>query len=512
MRRILLYSLLSACVLGGLPRDYYDYDYNDSNSTNAGDDEENDRCSLAAPLYFPLRRSESFYKRFRDDILEGANSEANYIEERIQRWTKRDREFRYRSTFQYPEEAEFSYKDTIALGTRYYLTYTDIFHSYISWGDFSEAEDFRGRYGWSLNRIAMAEKLLDELVSNLSDDRNRKRYQNTMKNVVKLIKPETWPYLASCLFEAFKENQDSSTLSQAVTDLVSDEDFEKFNRYFKYHVGSIAMALKRVLESEDTIEMIQLIYELTKSELKSIDYNHLQSTLYYFVLQLKTVLMKPDIKELWTSLNQTQYFIDESVWKFTTGRWPEMATFVDNFLRRTAGSIVFWDRLTGQFITEMKNKIPEMKKKIPDSVDNVVENLVENFDEHFESYMYMIADGDEDSIRQLFKDIRRSKWDETITSYIEILGDHLTSCNMAILASKLPSWDDIKSTVINNPFFQPIKTLLFQNWPQDEIYPDSIEDFLRRIYDTRLSYWTGLDWTGPSTCEDDDKAPHILTV
>merc|ERR1719510_1305882 len=104
----------------------------------------------------------------------------------------------------------------------------------------------------------------------------------------------------------------------------------------------------------------------------------------------------------------------------------------------------------------------EMNNKIPDSIDNVVENLVENFDEHFESYMSMIADGDEDSIRQIFRDIRRSKWDETITSYIEIAGYHLTSCNLAIQMSYLPSYDDIKSTVSNNPFFQTIKTLLFQ--------------------------------------------------
>ena len=59
--------------------------------------------------------------------------------------------------------------------------------------------------------------------------------------------------------------------------------------------------------------------------------------------------------------------------------------------------------------------------------------------------------------------------------------------NLAILASKLPSYDDIKSTVISNHFFQPFKTLLFNDWPQDQIYPASVDDFVRRIYDTRLS-------------------------
>ena len=109
-------------------------------------------------------------------------------------------------------------------------------------------------------------------------------------------------------------------------------------------------------------------------------------------------------------------------------------------------------------------------------------------------------------IRQMFKDIRESKWDETVTSYIEIIANKLTRFalflfhknqtyistslfrrDLSTLASYLPSYDDIKTTITNNHFFQPIKTLLFQDWPQDEIYPASIEDFVRTIYDARCS-------------------------
>merc|ERR1711953_196805 len=306
------------------------------------------------------------------------------------------------SSFGYPVEAEFGYKQAI--------------NSYISWENFPGVDELIGwRYrSRSQNSIAKTEKMLDEFVSNLSEERNS--YQKLMKNLVRLIKPDTWPFLASCLYEAFKENQDSSSLSQAVTDLISEDDFEKFNHYFKRYVGSIAKSLKKALESEDTLEMVQLIYELAKSEIKSINYNHLQPTLNYFVLQLKTVLMKPDIKELWTTLNQTDYFVQESSWKFRTGRWPDMSTFVDNFLRRTVGSIVFWDRLTdgvGQFIPEMRNEVLEIvddfKYELPDIN---MEEVADTFFEKLTSIMSMIADGDEASIRQLFEDIRGSKWDE----------------------------------------------------------------------------------------------------
>ena len=363
-----------------------------------------------------------------DSVLRDSNRKADSLMRIIE--SQRLKEFKFWPNFRYPVDDGLGYKHAIAMGY-YYAYYTAMFHSFISWVDFPEDEELRGRgpyeYRYRIGSagIGRAEKDLDEWVSNLSDNRTRTRNEDYMKNLVRLIRPDTWPFLASCLFEAFKENQDSSSLSKTVvTDLISEDDFEKFNHYFKYYVGSIAKSLKKVLESEDTLEMVQLTYELAKSEIKSINYNQLQPTLYYFVLQLETVLMKPDINELWTTLNQTDYFVQETSWKFITGRWPDMVTFVDNFLRRTSGSIVFWDRLTGQFLPEMKNKIPHIPHMMNDVVD--VDKFVDHFDELFELFMDMIADGDEASIRQIFDDIRGSKWDEIATSYIQIIAEELT--------------------------------------------------------------------------------------
>ena len=130
--------------------------------------------------------------------------------------------------------------------------------------------------------------------------------------------------------------------------------------------------------------------------------------------------MNPDFTDLFSALNQTDYFIQESFWKANSGRWPEMERFVDNFLRRTVGSIVFWDRLTGQFITELENKMKDWLRK---------NDLLENIDPFIEKLIFLmdrIADGDEVWIRNVFKDIRGSQWDEGLTSYIEIIGEELT--------------------------------------------------------------------------------------
>jgi len=492
MRRIFLLSLLAACVLG-LPRGGEEWRYDE------------DQCFLDTHFYWLAKTSEKDYRRFRAWAIENINDSADHIEDVNQRYG-RNRDFRYWSPFnqeryQSHEDVELSYKSSIATLSQAFSLYNDIFHSFISLP--SEA-GYEYQY-----KLAWMEKHADELVSQLSEGRYEK--QKWMKDVVKLIKPDTWPYLASCLYEAFRENQDSSTLSKLITVLVSEKDFKELNGDFERYVGPLSNAVRNVLESRETIEMIQLIYELTKSEIRAIDYNSLQPTLYYFVLQLKTVLMKPDIKELYATLNQTDYFIKESFWKYETGRWPEMDTFNYNFMRETLGKEEFWDRLPQQFIPEMvKETIPMMRDELKnwleendfdDLADINMEEAADTFFEKLTSIMEMVADGDEASLHQLFEDIRGSKWDEIVISYIETIADKLTSCNLATLASHLPSYDDIKSTITNNDFLQPIKTLLFNDWPQDEIYPESIDDFVGRIYDTRHSIFEAI--FGKRPCDDD---------
>ena len=47
-----------------------------------------------------------------------------------------------------------------------------------------------------------------------------------------------------------------------------------------------------------------------------------------------------------------------------------------------------------------------------------------------------------------------------------------------------------------------IKTLFFKDWPQEEIYPASIEDFVRRIYDASFLIFDSIN--GDSPCDHED--------
>ena len=123
------------------------------------------------------------FLRVRDDALRDSNRVADDLMRRME--TTSDREFRFRSSFNgWSAVNDFYYKTAIADGSLYYSTFTEVFHSYISWGDFPDLEVAdRMEEGEFYRYYAGLEKSLDEEVSTY--------LRTDMKNVVRLIKPDT---------------------------------------------------------------------------------------------------------------------------------------------------------------------------------------------------------------------------------------------------------------------------------------------------------------------------------
>ena len=144
--------------------------------------------------------------------------------------------------------------------------------------------------------------------------------------------------------------------------------------------------------------MIQLIYELAKAEIKAANYDPILESLEYFSSQLQTVLLTVDLGEVWTALNTSQHFWEEKTWQLTSGRWPEMETFLQNFLRKTVGQQLFWHRLTQQFLPEMLNE------EVPVWAASWLEQELEL--DTLRSLLENIAEGNRYKIKKLFRDIR----------------------------------------------------------------------------------------------------------
>ena len=288
--------------------------------------------------------------------------------------------------------AEYEYKEMVSDIWKPYIEHMDLFHSYMTCGDFPIADRSMWRRS-RLGKIADEVLKLDEIVSN----------QTFLLDLEKTIRPQSWPNLASCLFEDLLPSRNSSFLSRVITEHISVEEFENFNIYFKRYIGNISQSVIKVLGSEETPQMVQLIYDLSKSELFSINWNYIQPQQYYLMLQLKTILLKPDFKQLGKTLIQTQIFIEKAIGKFKNGSWPEMEAFVSRFVVLTLGSNISLS--IDQFIPDVKELL---------DIDTNVENAVHLslIVDKITSFLDRIADGDEDWFRQLFRDIRGSRWDE----------------------------------------------------------------------------------------------------
>ena len=46
------------------------------------------------------------------------------------------------------------------------------------------------------------------------------------------------------------------------------------------------------------------------------------------------------------------------------------------------------------------------------------------------------------------------------------------------------SYSDMKLRITNNDIFIFMRDLLTPNWPQGEVFPKSLDEFLERMYDT----------------------------
>ena len=141
---------------------------------------------------------------------------------------------------------------------------------------------------------------------------------------------------ASCFYDILDAR--NSSMSRAFIKNVEKEKFVLF-------VNELVETLQKLVMSEKTVGMVQMLYKTLKSKIKSCDYDSLSTEMYSTFIKTRNILLKVDIEALFEHLNEVHFTIAESIWKLKTGQWPELAKFVDNFFRKTYGSREFWVRL-----------------------------------------------------------------------------------------------------------------------------------------------------------------------
>lgn len=60
------------------------------------------------------------------------------------------------------------------------------------------------------------------------------------------------------------------------------------------------------------------------------------------------------------------------------------------------------------------------------------------------------------------------------------------------MAQNLVPFFEVKNIIVNDDGFKSLQTLLFSDWPATEVYPKSVDEFLRNIYETFNMLVTGF--------------------
>ena len=144
---------------------------------------------------------------------------------------------------------------------------------------------------------------------------------------------------ASCSYD--KAARSKNTFLKTLT--AAQVPKEKFMKY----ITELAESIKTLLKSDQLDKGVQMFYEHCVEEFNKLDFNSFTLTTYKFLLEVRTLLLKMDIKAQYMKLDELTRIVEEGLTKIMYGRWPEMETFLDNLLRLTFASENFWIEFGG---------------------------------------------------------------------------------------------------------------------------------------------------------------------
>jgi len=397
-------------------------------------------------------------------------------------------EFEFNRIFQAPLEVQNIWIQNVAMMSSAALVPLDQINIFFNGGNLTIMEERKMMKG---NRHYENHPQYDALgvlmfLSQMENDLDNVFYkQLTMIDQKYHLKMGAMTYLslaksqAPCLYDALQSR--NSSLSRMFIENVEKEKFVLF-------VTEITETLEKLVRSEKTIPMVQMFYKSLKSKIKSYDYNSLFSKLYLTFLQTRQLLLKIDIVAELENLNDIHFLLAQTVWKLKTGQSPEIAEFLDNFFRNTYGSREFWVRLDviyHETIETLRGMYAERQAEF----EILLESQMIPFIMKMKSSLEQLAEGDQDLLYNIFE-----HFDCNLPELIDQLNDRISrqflSC-WAVLHGK-PDYAKIKQEMAECPNVKFFKTLIFADWPQEEIFPATFENLAYKLHRTFWLIVSGL--------------------
>jgi len=231
--------------------------------------------------------------------------------------------------------------------------------------------------------------------------------------------------------------------------------------------------MKAVLEADKT--SIQREYDfICKSIFLDLDINELTTNLYESFIELREFALKINVDSLADNINSLYNMGFEAPWILELGKWPETAKFVENFFRKTLGSEDFWlkiDELYQKSINLWEDISSTGQKELAlilqyditpflEEFLNGLENLpgrkrvFSEFVRQFPSYFNQ---------KQTF-----SRMNEKVCWFLKEL--------------HLMEFQAMKRVYGANNIFKKLTNIFFSNWPTEEVYPKSFDEFFQKLH------------------------------
>jgi len=248
----------------------------------------------------------------------------------------------------------------------------------------------------------------------------------------------------------------------------------------------------RVINSLDAEFNLKKVIVKLKEVFKALDFDTTTSKVFLSLLRVRTLVIGIDIHEVFENLDQVHRQIGEGVWRLTTGHWPELLQFIQNFVDKTIKSERFWkkvDEVFQEIVADAKMKYIERGKVVEDTITHKLKPFLRDLLDT----MRQVQVKDGPLVTQLVDKIdsfELTPVDQVLDTATTYLSKTFLSCYTHYYGK--PDFDQLSSMVASNPVVRFLRPVVEADWPERQEVPARLPAFLVQLQDLVLLLATSI--------------------
>jgi hypothetical protein len=298
---------------------------------------------------------------------------------------------------------------------------------------------------------------------------------------------------ADCVYDLLAEKSKDISIFNMFLNHVSKEQFKDYTSRFS---DAAVVLLKSAHTEADVKQLVSIVI----AQLNKVDTDSLTLDIYRALLNARSLVLKVDVKKVFSNLNELMQTMQYGLWKMYTGQWPEMVEFVSNFYLHTFGSDRFWwklDRVYHDILDWIEAYYQKRQQRMEDALK---EGLLPFLGEVL-NIMEHISRGESEVVKMIMDYVKDLGLDALIQKYMpklaELVSREFLSCYTELWGK--PDFEMMKKIIAgwDNPVVRMIKDVVAGDWPTFTL-PAGLGGFAEKVQDAILLIFTSC----LGTCRD----------